>query len=331
MLTGNQIELQGLGFGIKETAPPILYDQIDNIEAYEEYNLTLGDTIPTIHNDGCSECPWHRYSPDWQHYHKPTYYDSANVRVPGRPAYHVNRAGFFRSDNPFATLNESSKIYMSWWIRATHNLYDNRPATGVVFNKLIRYTTGWSEYEVYEGHVEIESQFIAAHPETCGTTIQPLNGYFAELAPHEWHHIELLYDGGGNLPHGSAHLSVTFDGASVCDYDGLYSCTGIPDHIFVWGSDPHMPLRYPDDSEILFGEFYVDSTRARVILSDSDSYSWQNPETVHCEIQPPVAWSDESITIDFNAGILPPDQNRYLYVIDADGNISPPFPLEGVE
>jgi hypothetical protein len=64
--------------------------------------------------------------------------------------------------------------------------------------------------------------------------------------------------------------------------------------------------------------FIQKGTRARIEIGDSAV--WSN--CTHREIQIPTAWADGSITITVNQGSFEPCNTYYLFVIDADGNVS---------
>jgi len=257
---------------------------------------------------------------------RPRYYDQpGELRVPGRPAYYVNRKGYFRGPNPFAPLDESATVYLTWWVKANHHLYET--SNGFVWNKLLRYTAGngnddWTE------QVEVESQNSYGTDDGCGDTGWDWFGpAHAELTPNTWHRVEMLLQGGGNLAAGSGRVDILFDGIRVAGSSSLFSCEGMLDHVYVWGSDPHVPELYPADSRILFGEFYLDTSRARVLLTDSDHYAFYNSQPTHWEVLPATAWGNSSITVDFHPGSFSSVEGLYLYVIDAAGNLSPPYRL----
>ncbi|MFH1144736.1 MAG: FlgD immunoglobulin-like domain containing protein [Candidatus Eisenbacteria bacterium] len=322
---GGPLEIQGLGFGSKGTARPLLYDTIDNISAYESHDLDHGEEVPVVADGDCPDCPWQETIPTSWGMRPRLYDDPAHARVPGRPAYYVNRKGYFRGPNPFAVLSQSSVVYVSWWFRANHTLY-HAPSGDYVFNKLLRFTAGNSSSE-WEEQVEIEPQNCYGTRNSCGDGGWDWFGGYSEIQANTWHHVEMLIEGRGNLPAGSGRADILFDGVRLSGTSKLYSCHGMLDHVYVWGSDPNVPACYPANSEILFGEFYLDKSRARVILSDTGSYTWKNAAPTHWEIQPAVTWANSCITIDFDRGALPQDRDLFLYVIDPAGNISPPFPL----
>jgi hypothetical protein len=64
-----------------------------------------------------------------------------------------------------------------------------------------------------------------------------------------------------------------------------------------------------------FDDIYLDTTMARVILADNENYS----QATIVEPQPPTAWSDNSIDVTVNLGKITGD-TAYLFVFDADNN-----------
>ena len=65
-------------------------------------------------------------------------------------------------------------------------------------------------------------------------------------------------------------------------------------------------------------DFYMDSTRARVEVCDTATWSART----RCEPQIPTAWSDASITATFRKGYLPSSTTAYVYVINAAGDVN---------
>ncbi len=322
---GARLEIHGASFGEKVPSGAVLYDRIDNIAAYSKRHLKDGARVPVVADGGCADCPWEEGIPEDWGMRPVLALDSPHARVAGRPAYRVSQKGYFRGPNPLARLDESGVVYLTWWMRANHPLFDV-PGRDPVWNKLLRFTAGNSS-EDWKEQVEIEPQNCYGSRKACGEPGWDWFGGYDELSPGAWHRIEMLIEGGGNLKAGSGRVDVLIDGARVSGSSTLYSCHGMLDHIFVWGSDPSAPSSYPADSEILFSELYLDTTRARVILSDSRAYAWPGAAAVAWEIQPIVEWSDERITIVFDRGAFPADRPVYLYVIDGSGAVSPPFAL----
>jgi len=75
------------------------------------------------------------------------------------------------------------------------------------------------------------------------------------------------------------------------------------------------------DIRVYFDDVYTQvGTRARVEIGDNAT--WAN--CTHREIQIPTVWKDNSITITVNQGSFAPCERAYLYVVDADGDVSEP-------
>lgn len=62
----------------------------------------------------------------------------------------------------------------------------------------------------------------------------------------------------------------------------------------------------------------IDNGQARVELCDASTWSSRK----HCEIQYPMSWSNGSISIMLNRGSFNAGNTAYLYVVDAQGNVS---------
>ena len=79
------------------------------------------------------------------------------------------------------------------------------------------------------------------------------------------------------------------------------------------------------DAYTYWDNVYVDTTRARVEVGDASTYS----NARHREIQVPVTWSDDSISVRLNRGSFAGISGLFLFVIDSAGNASAGFPLGG--
>lgn len=318
------LSLGGSGFGVKNQAAPVLYDTIDNMAAYQRFNLADGAQVPVRSDGNCADCPWETRIPaTWGN--APKYFGKPDsTRVPGRPVYKVSKKGYFRGPNPFASLSENSEVYLSWWYWANHRLYSG--TGGAVFNKLLRFTAGNSSTD-WEEQIEVEAQNSYLTKNGCGASGWDWMGGYAEPNAGTWNHVELYLRGGGDLDSGTGSAQVFFNGRQVSSSNTLYSCHGMLDHVYVWGADPNVLQYYPDNSTVLFGEFYLDTTRARVVASPSADYRWSNTQNTLWEIQPAVSWNDDQVQIQFNQGNFAPGSTVYLYVITAAGEISPGFPV----
>ena len=61
----------------------------------------------------------------------------------------------------------------------------------------------------------------------------------------------------------------------------------------------------------------------RVEFGNASTYS----DCTHREIQVPTAWSSDSLSITVNQGTFEDGENSFLFVVDADGNVSNGFPI----
>jgi len=74
-----------------------------------------------------------------------------------------------------------------------------------------------------------------------------------------------------------------------------------------------------------FDDAYVDNTWARVEICNESI--WNESIRKHCEIQIPIAWSDNSITITANQGSFQDGDTAYLFVVDENGTASIGYPI----
>lgn len=85
--------------------------------------------------------------------------------------------------------------------------------------------------------------------------------------------------------------------------------------------------------EILFSEFHLDDSCARVVLTACENYPHCSSARTAREIQPAVAWTDSSITVKFDFGALPREGDLLLQLMGPEGRLSPSFRVNagGVE
>ena len=65
-----------------------------------------------------------------------------------------------------------------------------------------------------------------------------------------------------------------------------------------------------------FDDIYIDTTFSRVMLADNQTISHASV----VEPQPPMVWSEDSITFKVNLGRLPDTGTAYLFVFDANNS-----------
>ena len=81
----------------------------------------------------------------------------------------------------------------------------------------------------------------------------------------------------------------------------------------------------PAGAQYFASDVYVDTTWARVMIGNSPVFN----QTSDREIQVPFTWSDGSIQVYGNINSFPSGQPMYLFVVDANGNASSGYPLNG--
>jgi hypothetical protein len=72
-----------------------------------------------------------------------------------------------------------------------------------------------------------------------------------------------------------------------------------------------------------FSEVYIDNTQARIELGDKADWD----QCTHREIQVPVSWSSDRITFAANPGSFSQGQTGYIFIVDAQGNASEGSPV----
>jgi hypothetical protein len=68
-----------------------------------------------------------------------------------------------------------------------------------------------------------------------------------------------------------------------------------------------------------WSEVYIDTTQARVEIGNASTWD----ACTHREIQIPKTWSDSAITATVNQGTFKNGEAAYVFVVDANGNVSP--------
>jgi hypothetical protein len=83
----------------------------------------------------------------------------------------------------------------------------------------------------------------------------------------------------------------------------------------------------PGGAAVYMSDYYIDTTYARVMISDTPSFGMnQTTTSSHREIQiPKTQWLDGQLQIQVNQGSFANGANAYLYVIDANNTVSAPY------
>jgi hypothetical protein len=141
----------------------------------------------------------------------------------------------------------------------------------------------------------------------------------SEPATNSWLREEYqIKDGDPGVANGTWHQWI--DGVTKMDRRGDY-LTRTDDSLFGVIYAHNFPASTdlpPSGAYVYMDDFYVDTTWSRVMIGDRNTFD----SSTHREIQLPKTWSDNSITIQVNAGSFTSLGNSYLYVVDANGRVN---------
>ena len=73
-----------------------------------------------------------------------------------------------------------------------------------------------------------------------------------------------------------------------------------------------------EETYFYFDDIYIDNSWARVEIGDNSDYD----SCTHREMQIPISWDTDEITITFNKGSFENNSTAYLFVVDENGAIS---------
>ncbi|MEA1925079.1 MAG: hypothetical protein U9M95_04345 [Candidatus Altiarchaeota archaeon] len=298
---GNSIVINGSEFGVKEQAEPALWDTVEN----QYVTLNDGETIPVGGN-----CPWEINKAN------STKYEVSDAQRGMSTAYYKG----VRATVGGKTVEGAKKLYLSWWEKSDRDVLFDSDGVPVPYSepgsghssKFLR--LNGAEYHFNPGHQTISWTQIQNYVYDNGGC---LNQWFNfGLTPiNEWHFIEYFADQNNQV------YWINIDGTIVA-YSTSNGCESW-DWDYVWyigfdagGNRPPSPIIGIDD-------IYVDNTQARVMVGDNSTYSL----CTHREIQIPISWSDDSITINVNQGSFSNGEHVYLFVVDGNGTVSEGYPV----
>ena len=152
----------------------------------------------------------------------------------------------------------------------------------------------------------------------------------------KWHRVEMWLKlstpagaGNGGIEYAIDSIPVEFIGKSGDGFpwEGITLSKGSTAKINVFTllfggcrfTNESYPLLWQDD-------IYIDNTRSRIEIGDASNWL----DFTHREIQIPTVWSGSEIKIKVNQGSFDTLVDKYLFVVDTDGNISKGFSLSNV-
>ncbi len=300
-------------FNQKINAEPLLWDTLENQSSYSNLNLSHDDIIPSKSGDwgieSCEECPWYSNQPDWS---SPMKYWDQNHRTLNRPFYRVVRKGWFRMND----LGDESpdQFYLSWWFRTSaEDLTDGS-------NKFVRL---WADSERAEGSMSWTGMHMTYTSDSNHDGINDGGDGHGGIdwgswggQTGEWHHMELIYDGSGDIQNGYGQVQLIRNGHIIHD---IYDAFGeLPwNRLFVFGFDASSGSTFEGET-FDFSEIYIDTNISRVIAGNASNIS----EVTHMELQIPITWNENQIEVMSNYGSFEPDEDVWLYVYDNEGNVN---------
>lgn len=81
------------------------------------------------------------------------------------------------------------------------------------------------------------------------------------------------------------------------------------------------------NAAVFYDNIYIDNTLARVEIGNAPNWK----DCTHREIQIPISWNNSEIKIKINKGAMSSFVNKYLFVVDHEGNVSKGFLLTKFE
>ncbi len=176
----------------------------------------------------------------------------------------------------------------------------------------------WSP--VITGHTWINSIFGHANPSYVDPGSFGWREYDIDISTGSWHLFQWEVEESTINAYDGA-IKWWFDGQLILDVDDVRTRTSSQSSSF----RPHTVGFYNShgnnadgNDHFYLDDAYIDNSWARVELGNSATYN----SCSHREIQVPSEWDTDSITIKVNTGSFENQEAIYLFVIDADGNVS---------
>jgi len=310
------ITISGSGFGSKEKAAPVVWDDASGEDIRSKWDLTWPNTTSAYNMAYRSP----QRGIDLPHKHITRYLAGAhegsggangganvavwkNRTISSYPAYsyiswyqRADDAWRFSGDNNYKVFDFSRgdggyDLPYNWYIE-----YNDRPSSRTA-------TPRWHLLDDAYGQ---SSSALGGGPGNWwfGDAVNPMSGKWTKIE------VEIKYstqsDGYIKLWE-NGKLKIDFKGKTD-GYSGTHRSEGIGGFARAEGPDN---WRY-------FADIYLDYTPARVVLGNASTLS----QSTIIEPQIPTAWSGSSITATVNLGQFQAGQTAYLFVVDSSGTPS---------
>lgn len=287
---GQNVTISGSGFGVKIPTAPLLWDTIDNQPRYA--GLVNGNVIPTG-----AGYPWgENYDGQWGG--SPMAYSTQMHRDPHTASYYGDGKSFL--NNATAIENLSNTLYVSWYFRP-----DRRPWCNDIMCS-VKFLRSWDDPSGNGTRLSWSQTQMTAYPNSP-TTWGNWTG-----AINEWNRHEIWIDATNHIIRTQVNGILNHNVTDFYKVDNSYTLG-----VSLLGLDPNQG-DLVENINFWMADIYVDTTQARVEICDASTWS----ACTNREIQIPSAWTDNSIVITSNQGDFSTLLGKYLYVIDANGEVN---------
>jgi len=286
----------GANFGPKEAAAPVAWDDFEDGVADTKATVGTWERIEGFRIDGSQQDRRHPRS-----------------MYQGKYTFGEGTAGFGGGDNQYGSW------YGEYWFKLDPRwTWGSTLGSHLANVKVFRI---WCKGNCQDNtataiHTFDQAGTLWTIQEACSGTSRGWGGVRAGFTRGVWHHLQFEYRESSSRGKADGVMRAWFDGRLVDTATNLITrcwAADTPKRVSLlgfynsWGSSPAYSY-WQDDS-------YIDNTWARVEVGDAPSYT----DCRHREIQIPLAWSNDTITITVNDGAFEPGQRAYLFVVDHRG------------
>ena len=345
----NSVTVRGQGFGAKSPATPLWWD--DGEGAATSTIGLLGSDLS--HVTTSKTAPNRRYSAAWppsgcaaSHQIR---YERCSYR--GTPCAHSRSTKYLtgghkdyasgtRWGNKVGVSVDAGSPQPVWYVSFYYRVDQLWPAPGSGENqKYTRYsdqacsygsaenTAYWQIHNVGAGGGNTQShtnQSVCGYRGNMGSTANPSGSvqYFNSNPDSKWVHVEDMFkQGTGGFWRLIHDNQIGYD-AQCTDPLSAVATSYRPRSATVggfWRNKIDGREYQNDNAWRYFDDIYIDNTFSRVVLANASAYEAASI----VEPQIPSVWSDSSITVSVNLGMLPNTGTAYLFVFDANNNHNP--------
>jgi hypothetical protein len=306
---GAEIVITGSNFGAKRQASPVFFDTQDAVWINGDLSRPYSDLVHgqvLVTGDGL---PWRG-----QHGEPMIWRADGYSRIRGN-FLSANRRVFLESPAGFPSpeSGEVDELYIRWWFRSSFDVSDNSfsPDGTNTHAKFIRV---W-DTRGNDPTIRLSWTNMALGGRNVGGSW----GSSGQVVG-EWNLMELHVNTStkqiraftnGVLRHSQEGGVGVFD----APYNGLQPR--------LWGLDGSGSRNWSGEV-VEFSDYYADTTRARVEIGDSPKWA----DVTIREPQVATSWTSNRIQVVLYQGRLSEFSGKFLYVVDADGQVNPEgFPL----